>query len=228
MEVTKTTVMENQTSDTAATPQGEGDAGSMADQQNTFQKFLASLFSGGKEDAKGINAAPSETAAVPQEEGAAVLADGSGASQRLAKTYTGDDINAIIEAEKQKWEQQSKEQERLQKLPPQERAQAESEAKENELSKLRAELLQRDLKDAAQSKLGKEGYPVGLAGLLNYTDQASMEQSLAHTQEIFKAALQTAIKEKLRGRTPQGLAGASNTGSAIRDEISRNIKGGFN
>lgn len=75
----------------------------------------------------------------------------------------------------------------LAKLPPEERAKAEGEAQAQELTKLRTELLQRDLKDAAVKKLTDEGFPVGLADLLTYTDKESMEKSLQQTRRYSRA-----------------------------------------
>jgi len=54
-------------------------------------------------------------------------------------------------------------------------------------------------------KLTDEGFPVGLADLLTYTDKESMEKSLQQTQEVFKSALEAAVKERLRGKTPAGI-----------------------
>ena len=108
-----------------------------------------------------------------------------------------------------------------------ERAKAEGEAKEQELTKLRAELLQRDLKDAALKKLTDEGFPGGLADLLTYTDQESMEKSLKHTQEVFKGALEVAVKERLRGKTPEGLGGGAKVENTVKDQIAQSIRGGM-
>ena len=107
------------------------------------------------------------------------------------------------------------------------RAKAEGEAKEQELTKLRAELLQRDLKDAAVKKLTDEGFPVGLADLLTYTDKESMEKSLQQTQEVFKSALEAAVKERLRGKTPEGLGGGAKVENTMKDQIAQSIRGGM-
>ena len=93
---------------------------------------------------------------------------------------------------------------------------------------MQAKLLQRDLKDAALAKLEKEGFPVGLADLLTYTDQESMEKSLERVQEVFKTSLEAAVKERLRGRTPEGLGGAATAENALKDQIAQNIRGGLN
>ena len=76
-------------------------------------------------------------------------------------------------------------------------------------------------------KLADDGFPVGLAGLLAYTDQESMEKSLKHTQDVFKSALEAAVKERLRGKTPEGLGGGAKAENAVKDQIAQGIRGGM-
>ncbi len=183
------------------------------EQQTTFQKWLAGLF-GGKE-------------AAPAGQDAAAADDG-GRQEPQGKTYTEADLRSEIEKAKAAWSVEQQEQARLAKLSPEERAKAESEAKDQELVALKAQLLQRDLKDAALARLEKEGFPVGLADLLTYTDQESMEKSLERVQEVFKSSLEAAVKDRLRGRTPEGLGGAATAENALKDQIAQNIRGGLN
>ena len=68
----------------------------------------------------------------------------------------------------------------------------------------------------------------GLADLLTYTDKEAMEKSMAHVQEVFKSCLEAAVKERLRGKTPEGLGGAASAENAIKDQIAQNIRGGLN
>lgn len=184
------------------------------EQQTTFQKWLAGLF-GGKE------AAPASQEGDP-------ATDKGGKQEPQGKTYTEADLQAEIEKAKAAWAAEQQEQARLAKLTPEERAKAESDAKDQQLADLQAKLLQRDLKDAALAKLEKEGFPVGLADLLTYTDQESMEKSLVRVQEVFKASLEAAVKERLRGKTPEGLGGAATAENALKDQIAQNIRGGLN
>lgn len=184
------------------------------EQQTTFQRWLAGLF-GGKE------AAPAGQESDP-------AADKGGKQEPQGKTYTEADLQAEIGKAKAVWAAEQQEQARLAKLTPEERAKAEADAKDQKLADLEAKLLQRDLKDAALAKLEKEGFPVGLADLLTYTDQESMEKSLERVQEVFKASLETAVKDRLRGRTPEGLGGAATAENALKDQIAQNIRGGLN
>lgn len=135
------------------------------EQQTTFQKWLAGLFSG------------KEAATAGQEDGTAA-GEGDKREQQ-GKTYTEADLQAEIDKAKATWAAEQQEQARLAKLTPEERAKVESDAKDQQLADLQAKLLQRDLKDAALAKLEKEGFPVGLADLLTYTDQESIRQTAA-------------------------------------------------
>ena len=209
----------NTTQGTAApavgTPQAAPEAAPTQEQQNAFQRFLGSLFGGKAEAPAPAEGADTAPAPAPQQE-------------PEAKTYTEADLQAQLEAAKVQWAAQQQEEARLSKLPPEERAKAEADAQKKEVEDLRAQLLQRDLKDAALKQLEKDGFPAGLAELLTYTDKESMEKSMAHAQEVFKSCLEAAVKERLRGKTPEGLGGAASAENAIKDQIAQNIRGGLN
>lgn len=205
----------NTTQGTAApavgTPQAAPEAAPTQEQQNAFQRFLGSLFGGKAEAPAPAEGTDTTPAPAPKQE-------------PEGKTYT----EAQLEAAKAQWAAQQQEEARLSKLPPEERAKAEADAQKKEVEDLRAQLLQRDLKDAALKQLEKDGFPAGLAELLTYTDKESMEKSMAHAQEVFKSCLEAAVKERLRGKTPEGLGGAASAENAIKDQIAQNIRGGLN
>ncbi len=184
-----------------------------AEQRTAFQRFMDSLF-GGKNDT------PAEKDGAPGGE--------APKQEPEAKTYTEADLQERLKAEKAAWAAEQEEKARLAKLSPEERAKAEDEAKDKRLSDLEAQLRKRDLRDTALAQLEKEGFPTGLADLLIYNDQESMEKSLASVQGIFKASLEAAVKDRLRGKTPEGLGGAATTENALKDQIAKNIRGGLN
>lgn len=209
----------NTTQGTAApavgTPQAAPEAAPTQEQQNAFQRFLGSLFGGKAEAPTPAEGTDTTPAPAPKQE-------------PEGKTYTEAQLQAQLEAAKAQWAAQQQEEARLSKLPPEERAKAEADAQKKEVEDLRAQLLQRDLKDAALKQLEKDGFPAGLAELLTYTDKESMEKSMAHAQEVFKSCLEAAVKERLRGKTPEGLGGAASAENAIKDQIAQNIRGGLN
>ncbi len=209
----------NTTQGTAApavgTPQAAPEAAPTQEQQNAFQRFLGSLFGGKAEAPAPAEGTDTTPAPAPKQE-------------PEGKTYTEAQLQAQLEAAKAQWAAQQQEEARLSKLPPEERAKAEADAQKKEVEDLRAQLLQHDLKDAALKQLSKDGFPAGLAELLTYTDKESMEKSMAHAQEVFKSCLEAAVKERLRGKTPEGLGGAASAENAIKDQIAQNIRGGLN
>lgn len=182
---------------------------------NVFQKFMQQLMGKGKESVEGEEQVAGGEAKEPKAEAA------------KSKSYTEEDIKASIEAERKKWQDEQNEQERLAKLPPAERVQAEQEARDKELTQLRSQLLQNELKEVAVADLSKDGFPVALAALMDYSSKESMEKSLASTKELFKASLAEAVNQRLRGKTPAGLGGAANAENAVKDQIAKNIRGGM-
>lgn len=220
------------TTSTAANPAGgeaqttQQPATPTAEQRTAFQRFMDALF-GGKEDPAPASGSGEGEGTKKDGDPAPKEGEGTKPEAKDGKSYSEADVEAKIAEAKAAWEAEQQEKQRLAKLSPEERAKAEGEAKEQELTKLRAELLQRDLKDAALKKLTDEGFPVGLADLLTYTDQESMEKSLKHTQEVFKGALEAAVKERLRGKTPEGLGGGAKVENTVKDQIAQSIRGGM-
>ena len=189
-----------------------------AEQRTAFQKFWDSLFGGKEEPAPGSGEGTKKDGDPAPKEG-----EGTKQEPQGGKSYSEADVEAKIAEAKAAWEAEQQEKQRLAKLPPEERAKAEGEAQAQELTKLRTELL----KDAAVKKLTDEGFPVGLADLLTYTDKESMEKSLQQTQEVFKSALEAAVKERLRGKTPEGLGGGAKAENTVKDQIAQGIRGGM-
>lgn len=143
------------------------------------------------------------------------------------KTYTEADVQAQIDAAKAQWQAEQEEQARLSRLSPEERAKAEAAKTGDEITQLKAQLLAHNLRDQAVAKLSGDGYPVGLADLLPMTGAQEMTAAYDKLTESFDAAVAAAVKERLRGKTPLGIGRASNTSEAIRDQISKSIRGGL-
>ena len=97
--------------------------------------------------------------------------------------------------------------------------------KDEQIAELQAKLLKSDLQKKATASLEKDGYPVGLAELLDYTSEEAMEKSLSKLTDTFKGSLQAAVESRLRGKTPAGLGNAASAENMLRDQIARNIRG---
>ena len=96
---------------------------------------------------------------------------------------------------------------------------------DEQIAELQAKLLKSDLQKKATASLEKDGYPVGLAELLDYTSEEAMEKSLSKLTDTFKGSLQAAVESRLRGKTPAGLGNAASAENMLRDQIARNIRG---
>ena len=184
-------------------------AESTPEKVSALQKFINGLFGGGKEE---------DAESEKKEEKTTVEATAE-------KSFTQADMDAAIEAAKQQWLDEAAEAERVKKLTPEEKAKEEQEKKDSEIASLRSQLLQKELRESATKALETDGFPVGLADVLDYSSKERMEETLKNTTEIFKSSLEVAIKSRLKGKTPEGLGGAASAENLLRDQIARNIRG---
>lgn len=177
-----------------------------------FSQFMESLFGGTDkkdgqpEDKKGANPKQKDS---PQKS-------------------EGNNFPELLAAEKAKWESEQAEKNRLSSLPAEEQAKAEMELYKQQLAQKDRLLSERQLKDEAIAFLSKEGYPVELADILNLTSAQTKETSLNTTISVVEKALETIVKQRLKGKTPAGLGGAASSENAIADAIAKNIRGGLN
>jgi len=144
------------------------------------------------------------------------------------KTYTQADLDAAIQAAKEEVAEQQKEQERLAKLTPEQRAAEEQEAVKKQNAELTAKLKRMELEQKAAAKLAEKKLPSGLASFLDYTDEAKMNASLEKIGTMYQEQLEAGIQERLKGATPKGLGSAANlTDGMIGTEIAKRIRGGL-
>lgn len=195
----------------AAEPQEQQTAENTPEKVSALQKFIDGLFGGGK---KAEGAEPEKKDEAPAEEPSAE-----------EKSYTQADVDAAIEAAKRKWLDEAAEAERVGKLTPEEKAKEEQEKKDSEIASLRSQLLQKELRENAARTLEADGFPAGLADVLDYSSRERMEETLKNTTKVFKDSLAAAIQSRLKGRTPEGLGGAASAENLLRDQIAKNIRG---
>lgn len=134
-----------------------------------------------------------------------------------------------IAAAKEKWEQEfaakaeakRKEEERLSKLSDDERKKAKLEAAEAELIKKAQELKIKELKLEVVEDLTKRNIPVSF---LDYLVDADSEKTLARItnfEKEYKKAIEVAVTERLKGKTPK--AGDKGSGKGVEQRA----KSGF-
>lgn len=202
---------EQEVQNTATETQGQQTAESTPEKVSALQKFINGLFGRGNET-DGTESEMKEDEAASE-----------GAAEK--KSFTQADVDAAIEAARQKWMNEAAEAERVKKLTPEEKAKEEQEKKDSEIASLRSRLLQKELRESATKTLEADGFPVGLADVLDYSSKDRMEETLKNTTKVFKESLAMAIQSRLKGKTPEGLGGAASSENLIRDQIAKNIRG---
>lgn len=199
---------------TEAETKGQQTVETNAENLNAFQKFLSGLFGGDKNR---------ENEEKNQE--TAEAADVSVQEKTTEGTFTQADMDAAIEAAKKQWMDEAAEAERVKNLSPEQQAAEEQKKKDVEIANLKNQLLQKELRENATKTLEKDGYPVGLAEVLDYSSKEAMEKSLNSLVSTFKSSLELAVQTRLRGKTPAGLGGTATSVNLIRDQIAKNIRG---
>lgn len=141
-------------------------------------------------------------------------ADGAGDSatgaqdQKPAK-YTDDDVNKIIEKKFAEWQKKQEkkvsEAERLSKMTAEEKAAEQLKALEDKIKGYEAAAARAEMTKQARSMLSDKGISVGddlLANLIA-EDAESTKASVESFVSLFTAAVEKAVKEKVKGDTPK-------------------------
>jgi hypothetical protein len=144
--------------------------------------------------------------------------DGTTAEQTTAKTYTQEEVMALIQSETDKRvtaalkTQQKKfdKQLSLSKLDDNERAMAEKDDKIAELQEL---LAQRDIernKSELKSVLGSRGLSAEFADIVIISDDIEASQAnIDKLDRLFKAAVKAEVEKRLAGNAPKGNGSSS-------------------
>lgn len=193
---------------------------------SALQKFINGLFGGGKEaEAEGTGAEASDAVADGSDAAAGAPAGEKQFTQTEFDAAVASAVTSAVAEAKEQWSNEAAEAERLKKLTPEERAAEEQKKKDAEITELKGQLLRKELRESAVKALEEDGFPVGLADLLDYSGKERMEESLESIKEMFRSSLASAIKTRLRGKTPEGLGNAASSENLLRDQIARNIRG---
>ena len=128
-----------------------------------------------------------------------------------AKTFTQDELNAIIDKRlaRERADADAKikaavtEAQKLAKMNAEERLEHERKAREAALKEREAEITKRELRAEAKSQLSDKGLPVELAEVLPYTDADTTNAALAAVEKVFRAAVEKGVNERLKGNPPK-------------------------
>lgn len=115
-------------------------------------------------------------------------------------------IDTALTNAKEKWQaltdDKLSEAEKLAKMTKEEKAQYMQQKKEKELADREAAVTRSELMAQAKNTLAEKKLPAGLAGVLNYTDADSCNQSILAVEKAFQEAVQAAVEERLKGGNP--------------------------
>ncbi len=141
-------------------------------------------------------------------------------------------VNKALETARAKWDEQKKaeltEQEKLAKMKADEKEKYEREKQEKQLREREAEITRRELTASAKETLIEKGLPPELAAVLNCSDAEACKKSLDAVETAFKATVEKAVNDKLRGSAPkQGAANGSGgeTVSSLTEALREKMKG---
>lgn len=123
-------------------------------------------------------------------------------------------FNARFKRETEKWEQKLTESQKMAKMNAEQKAQYETEKKEQELSDRESEITKRELKMMAKEALIEKGLPVELADTLIYTDAENCTASIEAVEKSFKTAVEKAVENRLKNssNTPKNGTASSTSG----------------
>ena len=128
-----------------------------------------------------------------------------------------EDMDAAIEKAKadaiEEYKKAEAEKERKASLTPEELKAEEDAEKDKKIQALEHEIMVNNSKNDAIKKLDEAGLPVKLADIINYSTKETAEASLNHIIKTYSECLENGIKEKLKGKTPEGL----HSNAAIND-----------
>ena len=176
---------------------------------SAIQTLMSSLF-GGKDKAEETEPAP---------------AGKGGTSEGEETSFTQADVDAAVRAAKEKWENEAAAAARLKQLSPEEREEEEAKKKEEELTTLRKKVLETELRGKAALVLTEAKLPDGLLDLLDYTSEENMKKGLDRLIPLYRASIEAGVKEKLRGKTPEGLGSSGGGENLLRAQIAKNVRG---
>lgn len=150
----------------------------------------------GMESVDGIEGAEASNAGELEGTGSGDVL-GEAAEQKPERKYTDADVDRIIARKI------AAERNRMKRI-------FNEEQQESELEKRERDVLRRELMADARDALLNEGLPSSLAGLINYADKESFEQSYQEVSATFRRAVQDGVRRTLAGAVPKVGTGVRN------------------
>lgn len=133
-------------------------------------------------------------------------------------------VGKALATHKSKWEKEKgMTAEQLAEARTQEKVQALGE-KDRELAQREQALYAKELRADALEALGKKGLPPTLIDCVSLMDAASMQTSVTNAEKAFRAAVDAAVKEKMKGYAPSALGGDQTASHLAKFEAAIGLK----
>ncbi|MFT9334280.1 MAG: DUF4355 domain-containing protein [Leuconostoc mesenteroides] len=130
-------------------------------------------------------------------------------------------IAKALETAKSKWNEEKQDEinraEQLAKMSAEERKEAEDKAKAESLEKREKELNMREYRYEAKHQLEENGLPVSFVDMVLSDDPTITKNNITAVKSEFDKAIEVAVTERLKGKTPQVGGGTSQLNKNLND-----------
>lgn len=159
-----------------------------------------------------------------------VIETGVENQEQETKTYTQEEVLALLQSESDKrvnqalakQKKQYEKQLSLSKLDGDEREKAERENRIAELEQMIAEMNIERNKSELKSVLSSRGLSAEFADILNITDDIEASQAnIDRLDKLFKAAVRAEVEKRLAGNAPKGNGGNTATDAMTKEEAKK-------
>lgn len=129
---------------------------------------------------------------------------GGGKKGEPEKKYTDEDVNRIIQERLKREREKADEAKKLENMTAQERAEHERDALQKELDELKKADALNKMAQEARKMLSNEKINVsdGLVNMMVTSEAKTTKENVDNFVKMFKAAVQDAVKDSLRGKAP--------------------------
>ena len=120
-------------------------------------------------------------------------------------------VAKAIETSQAKWQEKANaeksEAERLARMSAEQKAEHERQKRESELAKREEAVARREMRATASQQLSERSLPQALAECLDYSSAEACGKSIDAMEKAFRDAVQAAVTERMKGRTPESGGG---------------------
>lgn len=172
--------------------------------------YWTQLFEDGTDDTKGADTKNTDTKSTDDSKDSKAGDDSKDSSkgddkkEEPEKKYTDEDVNRIVQERLKREREKNDEAKKLEGMSAQERAEHERDALKKELDELKKADALNKMAQEARKMLSNEKINVsdGLVNMMVTSEAKTTKENVDNFVKMFKAAVQDAVKDSLRGKAP--------------------------